>query len=264
MSYKTKPLRESEIAIPESDLFFSRLIDYCTETGKDIASVKVLDWGCGRGGYVGSLLSKGIDAYGVDIDKVVLEQSKSLFTDKKWNHEERIVLISTDNKSPFDNEYFDFIFSDQVIEHVSNVTSLFNELNRISKSGALNLHRFPAKYRVVEPHLFMPFVHWIPKGVFRYLLILFYVLIKIEPNWTELNGKNVRQKAGVYAKYSRDKTFYYPISKISRLLKTYFNDIRFESHFYSKYKLFYKLVTKLNLNKYLGLRLNSVTVTFYK
>ena len=39
------------------------------------------------------------------------------------------------------------------------------------------LHVFPSQYHVVEQHLRMPFVHWLPKNILRKAAIVFYVFL---------------------------------------------------------------------------------------
>jgi len=54
----------------------------------------------------------------------------------------------------------------------------------------------------------MSFVHWLPKNWVRHLAILFYVLIKREPFWPELNDDDLLSRANVYYNYSINKTYY--------------------------------------------------------
>lgn len=264
MSYKTQVLTESEILVNDADLFYDALVNYCKETGKNISTIRVLDWGCGRGRYVGFLLSKGIDAYGIDIDPVVIAQCQPLFDKRGWDHSKRIKLIGHDNVSPFENEYFDYVFSDQVFEHVRDIHTLCAELHRISKKSGLQIHRFPAKYRVIEPHLFMPYVHWIPKGIMRYLMILIYVSLKIEPKWKELDSKKIAEKAMVYYRYSKEKTFYRHLFILSRVLRGYFSSVILQSYFYSGNKIINKLASNSYINNQIGLNFHSVTIRLIK
>lgn len=82
MSHKTQPLLPSELVIDKNKLFYEGLMNYCKANGKSNAEVTVLDWGCGRGRFVGFLLSEGFNAYGVDIDPLVVSQAQGLFAEK--------------------------------------------------------------------------------------------------------------------------------------------------------------------------------------
>ena len=236
MSYKTQTLQISEIQISINDLFYQELLSYALESGKKLSQLKVLDWGCGRGRYVGFLVSQGIDSFGVDIDKNVISQAKSLFEKNYWEIEKRLCLIGLNNRTNFPNEYFDFVFSDQVFEHVQDIRGLFNELNRITKKNGRQIHRWPSKFKIIEPHLFMPLIHWLPKGFLRYFGILVYTACGIEPQWSELDGQSVWSKARTYTKYSHQKTYYRHLYVISRLFNT-----SWKIEYFPKYKKFRKL-----------------------
>jgi hypothetical protein len=54
----------------------------------------------------------------------------------------------------------------------------------------------------------MPFVHWLPPGRLRKLLILFFVLLGKEPNWVEVRGSNAYTKAAFYHQYTVKNAFY--------------------------------------------------------
>jgi hypothetical protein len=46
--------------------------------------------------------------------------------------------------------------------------ALAAELGRIIAAGGGGMHVFPAKWSIVEPHLHVPIVHWLPKNRLRY------------------------------------------------------------------------------------------------
>jgi 2-polyprenyl-3-methyl-5-hydroxy-6-metoxy-1,4-benzoquinol methylase len=263
MSYKNKLLLETEIQINESDLFYTELLKYSKNLNKQINEVKVLDWGCGRGQYVGFLLSKGFDAYGVEIDFNVLRQAKDLFELKNWNFEKRMKVVKANNSTEFPENFFDFIISDQVFEHVSNIDGIAAELYRITKSEGVQIHRWPSKFRIVEPHLFMPFVHWLPKGILRRGLICFFVLVGVEPKWQELANLSLWKKTSVYTEYSHKKTYYRSLSLLKGKLST-FQDVKMTGRINLSSHLFKKGIKKLKLNNALGLHCGTVILKLVK
>lgn len=99
------------------------------DDAKDLDGL-LLDFGCGRKPY------------------------KNLFTVKKYigldmkqtghSHELSEVDVYYDGKTiPFNDEYFDSIFCSEVIEHVFEVDSVFNEINRVLKKGGKMLLTVP-------------------------------------------------------------------------------------------------------------------------
>jgi SAM-dependent methyltransferase len=70
---------------------------------------RVLDFGCGDGEGVDAYLAIGCDAWGCDIEL-------ALDTDP------RLKLIEHPYRLPFEDGSFDFVFSEQVFEHVRDQT----------------------------------------------------------------------------------------------------------------------------------------------
>jgi len=137
--------------------------------------VRILDAGCGNGHFLSfmhlnltALFPKiGFEIYGYDVaDHGV--QAKDFFQktiawceqhcpDVRW--EERLKLITHDQSWPFESSFFDFVLSNQVLEHVWNHQHFFSEHSRVLKKGGGGAHLFPLKHYVYEGHLHIPFVH---------------------------------------------------------------------------------------------------------
>eukprot|EP00240_Pyramimonas_obovata_P004327 CAMPEP_0118935210 /NCGR_PEP_ID=MMETSP1169-20130426/15150_1 /TAXON_ID=36882 /ORGANISM="Pyramimonas obovata, Strain CCMP722" /LENGTH=368 /DNA_ID=CAMNT_0006878207 /DNA_START=198 /DNA_END=1301 /DNA_ORIENTATION=- len=92
----------------------------------------VFDAGCGTGYLVRELLRSGREAYGVEAASLPLETYAS---DLLENH---TVFIRPLHQTPFKDEYFDFILSTEVFEHVpmADVDRSIKELTRVSKTNA--------------------------------------------------------------------------------------------------------------------------------
>lgn len=186
-------------------------------------NIRILDFGCGRGAAVIKFKLDGLDAYGVDVDEVPLENGKSIIKELGFSNPDNILFkISSDCRTSFPNEHFDLVFSNQVIEHVENIDAFFKEIYRITKPGGVNFHLLPNYRFFIEPHLYMPFIHWLPKNNFRFWTVYFFTLIGIEPRWPELSQLNQFDKAKVYYIYSINKTYYRP-NKIYRTILHRFN-----------------------------------------
>jgi SAM-dependent methyltransferase len=103
----------------------------------------VLDFGCGDGSLVEAYEEAGFVAYGCDI--TLPEET------------DRLRLIPEPYRLPFPDEFFDFVGSNQVFEHVQAPDAAVREIARVMKPGATSIHLFPARYRWLEPHPFVPF-----------------------------------------------------------------------------------------------------------
>lgn len=170
--------------------------------------INVLDWGCGRGQSVHLLRKLGYNAYGVDINPESLNNGRAYFSKKPEYPEDMLLLIDPKGKIDFPDNFFHFVFSYQVLEHVEHIEDFASELSRVLAPNGMCLHIYPAHKRIVEGHLFMPFVHWLPKNNARKLLITLFVALGIEPRWQELKSNGLLEKVNTYYKFSVNETFY--------------------------------------------------------
>jgi ubiquinone/menaquinone biosynthesis C-methylase UbiE len=72
---------------------------------------------------------------------------------------------------PFCDRQFDFVHSSAVLEHVGSASAqrrFIEELVRVARRGVFLTT--PNRWFPVEFHTVLPFVHWLPKRIFRTLL----------------------------------------------------------------------------------------------
>ena len=70
-------------------------------------------------------------------------------------------------KLPFKSKQFDICYSNALLEHVGDSNSqkeLFNEMLRIAKRVYMVV---PNRWFPIEHHTSLPFIHWLPKKIFR-------------------------------------------------------------------------------------------------
>ncbi len=192
---------------------FSGIEEYVKRAKRPQGETPILDWGCGKGRAVLWLRERGYQAFGVDIDPKPIESGRPLFRQK--GHDDLCLHRMDENgRTQYPDAYFYYIFSNQVLEHVSELENMAGELYRIMAPGGEGLHIYPAHRRIVEVHLFMPLVHWLPKNALRKRLIGFFVRIGKEPRWIGLEGKTRNQKTETYFHYSTERTFYRSPGKV--------------------------------------------------
>lgn len=205
-----------------------QLNQFTAAKGKTAGQVRVLDWGCGRGRFVLKLRELGFDAYGVDIDPEPVNNGLPLF-DKKGIHNKPLSVISAEGRTIYKDGFFDFVMTDNVLEHVSDLEKVMLEIDRLTSKDGGGYHIFPAQRQFIEGHLFMPFVHWLPAGNLRKAIIRRFVKNGTEPHWVEVEGCGLEEKTRVYYNYSTDHIFYRPFKKI----KAKFNALGFKVTFLS-------------------------------
>lgn len=113
-----------------------------------------LDVGCSNGTIAKSLTNQFRKIIGSDIDLNALEMTK---TDKP----NTLHFISGDAMAlPFNNQSIDTILCLQTYEHVPSSEKLFSEIDRVIKNEGIVLFSGPNKTFPIEPHYFLPFLHW--------------------------------------------------------------------------------------------------------
>ena len=142
-----------------------------------LQAVRVLDAGCGDGGLLLVLherlpaLHPGVrfDLFGFDVSDSAVQESGYLSGALASLHErapgvdwnERIRVVGSTEPWPFDPEQFDYVLSNQVLEHVADHAHFFSAMRRVLRTGGSSIHLCPLRHVLYEPHLHMPPVHWI-------------------------------------------------------------------------------------------------------
>lgn len=182
--------------------------------------MKLLDFGCGDGGLVKYLNLQGYTTYGFDISLDAIEKAKEEFQKSELNPDLLKTLnlqkdrykISNKEKYilPFEDNYFDCIYSFQVFEHIDNLEEVVAELSRILKDDGKIYLEFPSSTRLVEPHVMIPFVHFFQnkKLIYKYVQLFSYLKgIKDKKEYIE-DTNHYLNNALFYRKHSEfDKVF---------------------------------------------------------
>ena len=120
---------------------------------------RVLDYGCGAGQIVGILRARGIDASGCDVFYGGGDYSTHIPAELAAD-----IRRMQDGRIPFPDDTFDVVISNQVMEHVPDLTAVSREIARVLRPGGRAIHVFPDRGVWREGHCGIPFLHWFPKG----------------------------------------------------------------------------------------------------
>ncbi len=156
--------------------------------GEEAVNKNVLDYGCGMGEIIRFARQKGFSFWGVD------NYYDDELPDYDLQHldlrvQQYVKLLDPSGKCPFENESFDFIYSNQVIEHIDDLYHTVEEFYRILKPGGIMLHNFPCKELLNEAHFSVPFIHKIRHKKIRFYLLNSYYALGIGLH-RESRGKN--------------------------------------------------------------------------
>lgn len=188
----------------------------------------VLDFGCGEGKMVSAYRAAGYVAFGCDLK---LEKETDFVR----------LIPESDFRVPFPDSSFDFIYSDQVLEHVKDLSRVVAEIYRVLKPGAISLHIFPAKLKTIEAHTFVPLA-----GVFQnYYWLMLWAFLGVRNSFQK--EKSAREVARLNYDYLQARTRYLSKSEIVRAVSSHFTDFAFAErqmikHSYGNARHIYPLV----------------------
>jgi SAM-dependent methyltransferase len=128
------------------------------------AALKLLDHGCGGGLVAFYLAARGYrNVYGVNVNYPV-DYLNRIVREALGAGEDR--FLTTDGRAlPFPDAFFDFVYSNQVLEHVSNalIDAYYAEEARVLKPGGGAYHEVPHLLVPYDSHSRVWFAHMLPR-----------------------------------------------------------------------------------------------------
>ncbi|MFZ5366547.1 MAG: class I SAM-dependent methyltransferase [Patescibacteria group bacterium] len=125
----------------------------------DITGKKVLEVGCGKAGDSVALSKMGADCYALDFSNTALAVSGNLAERRKV----KLILVMADAKSlPFNDNSFDLVFSQGLIEHYQPPNLLISEQKRVVKPGGFILIDVPQLFslQAISKRMLMSLGKW--------------------------------------------------------------------------------------------------------
>ena len=152
--------------------------------------IRILDAGCGNCELISFLQTyvpkfnqnMPVEVYGFDVyDSEIqfsdyFKKAQSMLAGK-FSHidwQSRLHIIGNRDPWPFDNDFFDVVVSNQVLEHIHDPASFLSQNWRILKDEAFAVHLFPLKNYFFEGHIHLPFAHRIKRWgmLYQYIKIM--------------------------------------------------------------------------------------------
>ena len=104
-----------------------KLIKYLIkETGVE-NNGRLLDLGCGRGEFLNSFIKSGFEGYGIDQSDIA----------KKHCPDAKIVVGDLEEILPFEDSFFDVVYSKSLVEHFYYPEKILREVYRILRPGSI-------------------------------------------------------------------------------------------------------------------------------
>lgn len=207
----------------------------------------ILDLGCGQGECVRQFREIGYNIFGCDIEfpetpqnylkfylkndvirKIEYDQDPRDKMEEYCKSGKLLVTNETTYHLPFENNTFDVIVSGQVFEHVMDYPAVLAELKRITKPTGINVHVFPGRWMIREPHTYVPF-----SSVLRtYGWIYFWAFLGVRNEFQQ--GLSASETAKRNYWYLHRRTNYLTRENIYKQVTKFFEECRFaeEAYFY--------------------------------
>ena len=141
-SVKNKPLTN----------YPQKFINYLVKRFEIKKNQKVLEIGCGRGEFLNEFTNKGLDGYGVDL----LYYCKNFFPNLNFKK-----VDMANEKLPYEDNFFDVIYSKSVIEHFYYPDKIFKEAFRVLKPGGIIITLTP-EWQYIYKSFYEDFTHRTP------------------------------------------------------------------------------------------------------
>ena len=260
-----------------------------TEVGGEIKNlqktVKILELGCGNGNllsYLSHNLTKlqndtNFELYGIDVTDHCIDSTlefpgiviASLLNDHpEIDWQSRIHATLAGQAWPFENEYFDLIISNQVLEHVDDHEQIFSESNRVLKDGGICVHLFPLKNYIYEAHVNLPYSHRISNHklsktyikIMNYLGFGTYKRVKEQYNSLDDYSEETMRYLHKYTNYLTKRQLY-NCAKNNKL----FLEFKYTSEFYKlKLRDIFKLNKAYKYNNNRNFLIDALSLLFLK
>ncbi len=134
--------------------------------GRSVAGLRLLNVGCGTGGFTVVAHRAGASAIGVDAEPAAIEICRL----KAGADQRPLSLLAAAEALPFPEESFDVVYCFSTLEHVASVAATVSEMLRVARPGGAVYVHAPNALACYEGHYKLFWVPRMPKPLARWYL----------------------------------------------------------------------------------------------
>jgi 2-polyprenyl-3-methyl-5-hydroxy-6-metoxy-1,4-benzoquinol methylase len=141
-------------------------IEHLQEYLPEVSKFRILDLGCGAGGVCVSFANRSNRVVGLDLDKKLINLTKINVSDSEDYFPPGggvSEILSSGINLPFEDETFDLVICNDVIEHLDEQEELIGEIYRVLKPGGYLYLTTPNKRYPIESHTGLFGITLLPK-----------------------------------------------------------------------------------------------------
>lgn len=217
----------------KGSFLYSSIISEFHNKSIDKKNINILDFGCGNGRLGAELAKKGYTTYGCDLNKNWTDSKSSTSPSNNLK-----IISLKPYKLPFPDNFFDFVISSSVMEHVHNKEEVFHEIKRVLKKGGRAIHCFPSKYFLPsEPHMQVPLLNYFLPHIPKFWLYL-WAALKIRKKYgnnTQEKNMKISKVVEENIKYCNQHLCYWKSSEYEKISTKIFGNYSWPINLYINY-----------------------------
>jgi SAM-dependent methyltransferase len=193
----------------------------------------ILDFGCGGGAFTYVYRREGLSAFGADPGSYFEEYARRIAAEGLAGPEEQVFRLIDPAawQLPFPDDFFQFIFSQQVLEHVRDYERIFADMRRVLRPDGACLHVFPSRWRLIEGHVLVPLASFIQTEPY----LRFWARLGVRNCYQ--HGLGSAEVARRNAGYLRECTNYPPLAVIREAARRHFAEVAFVEDVFLRHRV---------------------------
>jgi 2-polyprenyl-3-methyl-5-hydroxy-6-metoxy-1,4-benzoquinol methylase len=149
--------------------FQEKEIKFLENKFPDLKRKKILDLGCGMGGFLVAMRRRGYNIQGLEANDDYCQIAR--LRGKRYGIDLEIANTKGE-ETPFEAEGFDFIYCNDVLEHTENPRQILEKIYKILKPNGQVYITVINRFGFRDHHYQLKFINWMPRVVAEWIINL--------------------------------------------------------------------------------------------